>query len=230
MKITAQDVKKLREATGVSMMQCKKSLVEAKGDFDKAKEILKKKGMDKAEKRLDKETNEGTIGTYIHTNGKLGAMVVLRCETDFVAKNEDFKQLANDLAMHVVAMNPEYVSSEEISEEKIDEIKKDILNEIKREAHFKNLKKDKKIASKAQIDDDNVKSFFDDIPDNIIDNIPDNIKEKMIDGKIKKKLDSVSLLKQKSIKDDVENETIIKETIVKVGENITVQEFCRFEL
>ena len=106
MSITAQDVKALRERTGAGMMECKKALVEADGDIEKAIEALRVKGIAKAEKRGEREATEGTVQSYIHANGKVGALVELDCNTDFVARNEDFVAFARDLALHIAAAAP----------------------------------------------------------------------------------------------------------------------------
>jgi len=116
MAINLTEVTKLREACGAGMMDCKKALEEAGGDFDKAIEVLRKKGAATASKRAERVAKEGIIVSYIH-NGRIGALLELNCETDFVALNDDFKQLASDLAMHVTAANPEYVSPEDVPAE-----------------------------------------------------------------------------------------------------------------
>ncbi len=109
MSFTAADVKKLREETGAGMMDCKRALDEAKGDFEQAKEIVRLKGLARAEKKADRETKEGYIASYVHANGKTAALVEILCETDFVARNEDFREMAKGVAMQVVAMSPETV-------------------------------------------------------------------------------------------------------------------------
>jgi len=114
MAITAEAVKALREKTGAGMMDCKKALQESNGDFDKAIEYLRKKGASIAQKRSDKLANQGVIEAYIHTGGRVGTLVEVNCETDFVAKTDDFKRLAKDIAMQVAAMNPRYVSREDV--------------------------------------------------------------------------------------------------------------------
>lgn len=117
-----KDVAKLREMTGVGMMDCKSSLDEANGDFDKAIELLRKKGAATAAKRADREANQGLIVSYIHSD-RIGAMVELNSETDFVARNEGFRELAKELAMHIVAASPVYISREEVSNEVIEKEK-----------------------------------------------------------------------------------------------------------
>ena len=106
MSFTAADVKKLREETGAGMMDCKKALDEAKGNFDEAKEIVRQKGLARAEKKADRETKEGYIASYVHATGKTAALVEILCETDFVARNEEVQSMARDVAMQVVAMTP----------------------------------------------------------------------------------------------------------------------------
>jgi elongation factor Ts len=115
MAISAADVKKLRERTNAGVMECRNALEEAGGDFDKAAEALRIRGLTKAEKKADREANQGLIETYVH-GGRIGAIVELNCETDFVARNENFRALARDVAMQVVAMNPRYVSADQRAE------------------------------------------------------------------------------------------------------------------
>lgn len=113
-EITAEMVKQLREATGAGVLDCKKTLTEFDGDFEKAAESLRKKGLAKAASKATRAANEGIIGSYVHSNSKMAAMVKLNCETDFVARNELFTHLAREIAMHVAATNPQYVSREEV--------------------------------------------------------------------------------------------------------------------
>ncbi len=120
MAITAEAVKALREKTGAGMMDCKKALQESDGDFDKAIDYLRKKGASIAQKRSDKAANQGVVESYIHTGGRVGTLIEVNCETDFVAKNDDFKRLAKDLAMQVAAMNPRYVSREDVDKSDIE--------------------------------------------------------------------------------------------------------------
>lgn len=119
MAISAQQVKDLRDRTGAGMMDCKKALEETGGDLEKAIDLLRSKGAAKAAKRESKAANEGTIGTYVHHSGKVGVMVELNCETDFVANTDDFRQLARDLAMHIAAARPLAVSTDEISDDEV---------------------------------------------------------------------------------------------------------------
>ncbi len=114
MEITSAMVKELRVKTGAGMMDCKEALTAEKGDFEKAIDFLRKKGMSAATKRSSKAAKDGTVGSYVHMGGKIGVMVEVNCETDFVAKTEDFQAMAKDLAMHVAASNPRYVRPEEI--------------------------------------------------------------------------------------------------------------------
>lgn len=115
--ITTEQIKALRDSTGVSVMQCKKALEEAGGDTEKAIAILRKKSKDIAAKKGDRVFGAGAVASYIHSNGTIGAMVELVCETDFVSKNEEFIKLARDIAMHVAASNPEFIKTEHISDE-----------------------------------------------------------------------------------------------------------------
>jgi len=142
MEITAAVVKELRERTGIGMMECKKALTECDGDIEKAIKLLRKKGYARAEKRSGRQTSEGLIGSYIHMNGKLGVIVELNCETDFVARNKEFGELLKNIAMHIAAANPQYVSSDDIPE-KILEEEKEIIGE-----QFKDSKKPPEIIEK----------------------------------------------------------------------------------
>jgi len=117
--ISAEMVKQLREKTGAGIMDCKEALTECKGNIDTAVDFLRKKGMATAEKRSGRAMTEGIIESYIHTGGKLGVLVEINCETDFVAKNDDFKEFARNLAMHIAATNPVGISQEDVSEDVI---------------------------------------------------------------------------------------------------------------
>jgi len=130
--VSIDDVQKLRKQTFAPAIECKKALEETKGDISKASELLKKKGQLRAEKKQDNNTKSGIIEAYIHSNNQFGTLVELRCETSFVANNPDFKKLAYDLAMHITALNPQYVSSEEIPKEIIEEKKKEYTKEFKK--------------------------------------------------------------------------------------------------
>lgn len=132
--VSADHVKKLRDQTGASVMDCKKALEKSGGDIDQAVEYLKKSGKEKAGKKAQRETREGVVAAYIHSNKKIGVMVELRCETDFVAKNSEFQELAYDIAMHVAAMAPKYLSFEQISEKD----KKDYESMVKEEVTSQN--------------------------------------------------------------------------------------------
>ena len=129
-KITIEDIKKLKELSGVGLTDAKQALVEAKGDFDKALEAMRKKGLTKAEKRGDRETREGIIDAYIH-DGRIGAIVEVNCETSFVAKTEEFKDLAHKIAMQVASMSPLYVSAEDIPEDVMNTKKKEFEDNFK---------------------------------------------------------------------------------------------------
>ena len=136
--ITADQVKILRERTGAGMMECKKALQEANGDMEAAIDVLRAKGAAKAAKRAERAASEGAIGTYLHTNGKVAVMVEVNCETDFVARNEQFIQLTRDLAMHIAAMSPVAVSDADVPAEVIEReravYREQVRNEGKPEA------------------------------------------------------------------------------------------------
>jgi elongation factor Ts len=133
MTISAQDVKNLRDRTGAGMMDCKNALLETNGDAEAAIDLLRAKGAAKAAKRAARSANEGTIGSYIHFGGKIGVMVELNCETDFVAKTEDFQALAKDLAMHIAAANPIAVSPTDIPADVVERERAIFLEQVKNE-------------------------------------------------------------------------------------------------
>ncbi len=139
--MTQKDIKTLREKTGVGVLNCQKALKEANGDIEKALEVLRKKGQKIVESKKSRATNEGRIGSYVHANGKIGVLVKLVCETDFVAKTDEFKSLAHDLAMQVAATNPKWLVSEDIPEKVIKKEKEIYENEIKEEKPEKIMKK-----------------------------------------------------------------------------------------
>lgn len=178
-----------------SMIECRNALEDSGGNFDKAKEILRKKGVLVAQKKSGREVKNGTIESYIHPNSKIGVLVELDCETDFVAKNEEFKKLAHDIAMHVAAMDPHYLKFEDIPEEVIREEER-----IYRE-QFQDSGK------------------------------PENIIREIIKGKIKKYSEESCLLSQVFIKDeDITIQDLINEYIAKLGENIQVKKFVRYQI
>ena len=133
MAITASEVKELRERTGAGMMECKKALEEANGDMETAIDILRAKGAAKAAKRADRETREGAIGSYIHMGGKIGVLVELNCETDFVARTEDFRDLVKHIAMHIAAANPLAVTAEDIAADVVEREKAVFLEQVRNE-------------------------------------------------------------------------------------------------
>ena len=188
-------IKKLREATGAGMMDVKRALEDAGWDEEKAVQLLRERGAMKAAKKADREAREGIIGHYIHHNQRVGVLVALNCETDFVARNELFQNLAKDLAMHIAMMNPRYVSAEEIPAEE--------------------LEKERQIYIQAALNEGK----------------PQQIAEKIAEGRLKKYLEEVVLLEQPFVKDDkVKVKELIQQAIAKIGENIVVRRFCRFEL
>jgi elongation factor Ts len=120
MKVNAQMVKELREATGAPIMECKAALSETNGNFDEAMKRLRTKGLTEAKKRAPRETKEGNVFSYIHLNGKIGVLVEINCETDFVAKTSDFQELGKNIAMQIAALNPLYIGREDVSKEKVE--------------------------------------------------------------------------------------------------------------
>ncbi len=142
MDITAEMVKELRHRTGIGVMECKKALKESKGDIDNAIVILRKKGYARAKDNMSRDTAEGIVGSYIHLNGKIGVLVEINCESDFVSRNDEFKALVKNIAIHVAASAPEYLSSEDIPPEVLEE-EKEIIRE-----QFKDSKKPPEIIEK----------------------------------------------------------------------------------
>ena len=195
MTIKASDVQALRERTNVGMMDCKKALEEAGGNIEKAITILREKGIAKAAKRAGREAKEGLVYSYIHLGGKLGVMIEVNCETDFVAKNEDFINLVKELAMQVAAAAPLYVSKEDVPQQLID-------------AEMEIAKKQLEAEGK-----------------------PANIIEKILPGKVAKYCSDICLLEQNSVKDPaVKIGTIFDDFKAKIGENIVVRRFVRYEV
>ena len=193
--ITAEMVKELRERTGAGMMDCKKALNECNGNMDKAIDILREKGLAAAAKKAGRVAAEGIVEAYIHGGGRIGVLLELNCETDFVAKTEGFKALAKDIAMQIAAANPAYVSRSEVPSSII-EHEREILR-------IQALNEGK----------------------------PAHIVEKMIDGRVEKYYKEVCLLEQPFIKDPDKTVTqLITESISKIGENIAVRRFTRYQL
>ena len=147
--ISAKDVKKLRDMTGAGMMDCKKALVETDGDLEKAVDLMRAKGGAKAAKRADKAANEGTIGSYIHFDGRTAVIVEVNCETDFVANTDDFKALAKDIAMHIASTSPLSISPDEIAPEIVEREKAVYLEQVKEEGKPAEIA-DKIVAGKLQ--------------------------------------------------------------------------------
>jgi len=193
MSISLEQVRKLRERTGAGVVDAKKALEEADGDDAKALELLKKRGLDKAQKKSDREANEGVVGSYIHGNGKVGVMVKLLCETDFVAKNEEFLELSRDIAMHIAAMQPECLRPEDVEEGVV----------VKEREIWK-----EQVTGKSE-----------------------EILENILKGKEKKFREERALLTQPFVKNpDMTVGELVTQKIAKVGENIQVGEFVRYEL
>ena len=194
-QINAQMVKELRERTGAPMMDCKNALTETGGDADKAIEVLRKKGLAKAAKKAGRVAADGLVASYIHAGGKIGVLVEVNCETDFVARTDDYQQLVKDLAMHIAAADPSFVRREEVTE--------DVLETERRLYREQALEEGK----------------------------PEAVVDRIVEGKLKKFYGESVLLEQPFVKDtDVTIERLIAETIGKLGENIQVRRFARFEL
>lgn len=140
MAIGAGQVKELRERTGAGMMECKKALEESDGNLEAAIDLLRARGAAKAAKRAERETKEGTIGSYIHTNGKIGVLVEVQCETDFVARNDEFQQLARDLAMHIAAANPLALDADGIPAEVVERERSVYEEQVREEGKPENIR------------------------------------------------------------------------------------------
>ena len=194
MSISMDSIKELREQSGAGMMDCKRALTETKGDLEQAMDVLRKKGIATATKKASREASEGLIGSYIHM-GKIGVMVEINCETDFVAKTDDFQELVKDVAMHIAAANPPYVKREDIPEDAIEREKAIYAEQVA--------------------------------------NKPPQVVEKIIEGKLEKFYADNCLVDQVFVKDPEQKKKIkdlIVEKISKVGENIVIKRFVRFQL
>ena len=193
-KISASLVKELREKTGAVMLDCRNALQETDGDLDKAVDLLREKGLSKAAKKSSRIAAEGLVEAYIH-GGRIGVLVEVNSETDFVAKTDEFKEFVKDVAMQIAASSPKYVSREEVPEEIINHEKEVLTQQAMNEGK------------------------------------PQNIAEKMVEGRIEKFYKEIVLLEQPFIKDpDKSIETLLKEKIAKIGENIKIRRFVRFEV
>ena len=194
-EITAAMVKQLREKTGSGMMDCKKALTENDGDMDKAIDFLRKKGLATAAKRAGRATTEGVVQPYVHTGGKLGVMVEINCETDFVAKSDDFQEFAKNVAMHIAATNPIGITPEDVPAETLAREKAIYVDQAKQTGK------------------------------------PDNVIEKIVEGKMNKFLKENCLMQQAYVRDpDITIADLLNELIAKIGENISVKRFVRFQI
>jgi elongation factor Ts len=188
-------IKDLRERTGAGMADCKKALVEVGGDVDKAIDYLRAKGLAKAAKKAGREATEGAIVSYIHGGGRIGVLLEVNCETDFVARNEDFQGFTRDVAMQVAAMNPQFVRKEEVAADAVEREREVLLAKAKETGK------------------------------------PEPVVQKMVDGQISKWMKEICLLDQPFVKDpDKTIDQLQQELIAKIGENIKIRRFVRFEL
>ncbi|AGL01276.1 translation elongation factor Ts [Desulfoscipio gibsoniae] len=194
-EITAAMVKELRERSGAGMMDCKKALLATEGNIEKAIDFLREKGLASAAKKSGRITAEGLVESYIHAGGKIGVLVEVNCETDFVAKTDEFKELVRDIAMQIAAARPQYVAREEVPESMV-------------------VKEREILAAQAANEGK-----------------PEKIIEKMVEGRIEKFYKEICLLEQPFIKDpDKTIKQLVTEKIAKIGENISVRRFVRYEL
>jgi elongation factor Ts len=198
-QITAQMVKDLREATGAGPLDCKKALEANSGDFQKAAEFLREKGIARAVKKLNagRTMNEGLVETYLHFTKRLGVMVEVNCETDFVAKTQQFRDFTKDISLHIANMKPEYVKRSDIPQSVID---------AERAMQMRILKDDPKNANK-----------------------PEEILERIIEGRMDKFYEELVLMEQIFLKDDTKTiEILLKELVAELGESIEIRRFARF--
>lgn len=192
-EITAKMVGELRAKTGAGLMDCKKALKEANGNEEAAIDYLRKKGIASAAKKADRSASDGLVESYIHLGGKVGVLVEVNCETDFVAKTEDFKKLVRDIAMHIAASSPSCVTREEVPEDL--------------------LAKEREIAAEQ------------------VKGKPEAIVDKIVSGKMEKVYQEIVLLEQPFVKNpDQTIADMLKEQIAKLGENIVVKRFARFQI
>jgi len=193
--VSIDQIKQLRQETAVSMSECKNALDESGGDIEKAKEILRKKGKDLANKKSSRDASQGIVEVYLHSNKKVGVMLELCCESDFVAKSDDFHKLAHEVCLQIAAMKPLVPREEDISE--------------------KVLTKEKEIYQDQLKESDK----------------PQEVVDKIIEGKLNKYKKEVSLLSQSWVKDEKKTiKDLVEEYIGKIGENIIVKRFIRYEL
>jgi elongation factor Ts len=194
-EISAKLVKELREKTGTGMMDCKEALAASGGDMTKALEFLRKKGLATAQKRAGRATSEGAIAAYIHLGGKLGVMVEINSETDFVAKNEQCQEFAKNIAMHIAASNPLAIRPEDVSAEIVAK---------EREIYAAQAKETGK---------------------------PEKVIEKIVEGKLKKFFEDNCLLQQPYVRNpDITVGDLLNDLIAKIGENISIRRFVRFQV
>lgn len=194
MSIDASAVKELREKTGAGMMECKKALMESQGDFEKAVVYLREHGAVQVAKRVGRSVNQGWIGSYVH-GGKVGVIVEVNCETDFVAKTDDFQMLSKELAMQIAASIPKYVRREEVP-----------MDELEKEKSIYRIEIEKS-------------------------NKPTSVLEKILEGKVENYFKQVCLMDQPYIRDPKKSvHQLITEIAAKLGENIVVRRFCRFQI
>ncbi len=190
-----EQIKQLREETGVSMSEIKKALDESKGDVEKAKELLRTWGKTLLGKKLSRETKQGIVESYVHPNSKAGVLLDIRCESDFVAKSPDFRTLAHEICLQIVAMKPLFVNDTDIPAEFLD-------------GEIKIYKEQMKDSGK-----------------------PEKILEQVIEGKLNKYKQEISLMSQLWIKDDTKTiRNLIEEAVGKIGENIEIKRFVRYEI
>ncbi len=194
-EIKATMVKELREKTGAPFIDCKNALVETDGDFEKASEVLRIKGVAKASKKTTRKTDQGIISSYVHAGGKIGVMLEVNCETDFVARNDEFQNLCREVAMQIAANNPAYVKKEEVPEEEVENERRILKAEAMESGK------------------------------------PENIAEKMVAGRINKFFEEICLLEQPYIRDPkMKVIDLVNNLIAKIGENIVVKRFVRYQL
>ena len=195
MEISATQVKELREATGAGVLECRKALEQHNGDVEKATAYLKEKGLAKAAKKAERAVKDGRVEVYAHPGNRVGVMLEVNCESDFVARTEDFKTLVHDLVLHIAFSNPAYIRPEDIPADML-------------EAQRAKFRAEAAATGK-----------------------PENVLDKIVQGKLDKYYDEVCLLRQPFVKDDkIKVGDLVTAGIAKIGENIVVRRFVRYEL
>jgi elongation factor Ts len=193
--VSAQQVQELRRQTGAGMMDCKRALEQSEGNMEKAATLLRMQGQARADARMERAASEGMVAAYVHAGGRIGVLVEVNCETDFVARTDEFKELARNVAMHIAAEQPRYVRTDDIPEEEL-EREKEIYRAMARK-----------------------------------EGRPENVLDRIVEGRVKKYCSEVCLLEQPYVRDDQKTVgELLREAVAKLGENILIRRFVRYQL